>query len=328
MTYAANQKILANDYNGLLGTGTEANALNTVWASGTSRAGYGQTALTTVISPAKVAAAPWATLVSRVNSIASHQGSAITAVTAPASGGKVVALSAIPVNLTTIYNNRNNAAGQGTTYSLPVATQTTWGDRIVYTFVVSFPSGDAARYYFNAGGQIAFTFSHGTTTAGINALLNSLCSAMGTVAFSAPSSGTVNIAGTNYAGVTKVGGSGSAAAFSANAGYYAMNTSPQTIIKQLADPASSLTKYVGTFIQIDAKSNGTQGSKGDMGNILTFTVTIDEVSTQTSGLTVATGTTATLTMRPPSTTYLTNTWGILPGNPSNTITVTGSVSGS
>jgi len=328
MTYAANQKILANDYNGLLGTGSEANALNTVWASGTSRAGYGQTALPNVISTAKVAAAPWATLVSRITTIASHQGVAVTAITAPVSGGKVVALSALPTNLTTIYNNRNNAAGQGTTSATAVPTATTWGDKITYTFVVSFPSGDAARYYFNAGGQIAFNFSHGTNTAGINALLNTLCTAMGTVVFSAPSSGTVNVAGTNYSGVTKIGGSGSTSTFGTNAGYYSMNTNNQTLIKQLADPASTLTKYVGTFIQVDAKSNGTQGSKGDMGNILTFTVTIDEVSTQTSGLTVATGTTVTLTMRPPSSTYLTNTWGTLAPTANPTITVQGSVSGS
>ncbi len=323
MTYASRQKIVSGDYNSLLGTGTDANTYNTVWASGTSTAGYGQTALANVSSQTKVAASNWASLINGVTNIASHQGVAVTALTAPQTGQKIAYLSALPTNLTTIYNARNNAAAQGTTSATSVSTAGTWLDKITYTFTVTFGTADQARYFFNAGGQIKFTASHATTTAGVNQLLNALCTAMGTITLSAPSSGAITVAGVTYNGVSKIGGAGTPASTGTNLGYYGLTTNAQTIFKQLADPASSVTKYLGTFIQIDASTNGTQLSKGDNGNILTFTVTVDEVSTQNTGLhttvdTVAAGTQVTLTVCPPSTTYLSNTWG--------TPTVAGSVS--
>lgn len=323
MAYGSRNKINASDYNDLLGTGTESNKLNTVWGEGSSDAGYKQTAIST-ISGTKISASAWATLINKVSDIASHQGTAVTALTAPQSGQKIVALSALPTNLSSIYNGRKNAAAQGTTSSTNVATATTWLDKITYTFTVTFGTGENARAFFNAGGQLKFSFSHGTTTAGVNALLNSLCSAAGTVALSSPNSGSITVAGVSYNGVTKVGGSGTVTTLNSNVGYYGLTTVNQTLFKQFVDQGSGVTKYLGTFLQIEAKTNGTQLSRGDNGNILTFTITVDEVSTEATGLhttvdTVAAGTTATLTVCPPSTTYLSNTWG--------TPSVAGSVTG-
>ena len=62
------------------------------------------------------------------------------------------------------------------------------------------------------------------------------------------------------------------------------------------------------------KTNGTRGSFGDKGNIIYVATKFDQVPNGGSTLVSAVGTTASLTIRPPSSTYITNTWG----NPSVT----------
>lgn len=314
MTYATNGLIQATDFNTLVGTSpnTTSGVLNTVWSTGGTTAGYGQTAIATVAAGGTVGSAEWANLVNKTSNSASHQGTSITAVTAPSAGGTVSYLSAIPTNLTTIYNSRLNAATQGSTVPNAVASASTWSTAITFTHTVTFANGDAARYFFNSGGQLKVTCSHANTTAGINLLLNNLASNVGTVVMSAPSSGAVTIAGTSYNGITKVGGGGTAPTVSTNSGYYAMTTSNATVFTQTASTGPS--GYLGTFIRVIAKSNGTQGSNGDTGSVITLYTIWDEVP---DGLTAGTGSTTTVTVQAPETTYLGNAWG--------TITVAGSV---
>lgn len=313
MSYAQFGLIQATDYNNLVGGNpvTTSGKLNTVWATGGTTAGYGQTALANVAVGGKVAASDWANLVNKTANSASHQGTSITAVTAPASGGTITYLSAIPTNLTTIYNSRLNAASQGSTTANSVSTVSTWADKATWTHTVTFASGDAARYFFNAGGQLKITCSHPTGT-GINLLLNNLASNIGTVALSSPTSGAVTIAGTSYNGVTKVGGGGNAPTISTNRGYYALTTANASIFTQTASTGPS--GYLSTNINITVKSNGTQGTNGDTGSIITIYTTWDEIP---NGLVVSTGSTTTVTAQAPETTYLANSWGA--------ITVAGSV---
>ena len=174
MTYAQYGSIQATDYNSLVGGNpvTSSGTLNAVWATGGTTAGYGQTALANVSVGGTVAATDWANLVNRTSNAASHQGSTITSVTAPATGGTITYLSAIPTNLTTIYTNRLNAATQGSTTANAVSTASTWSNAATFTHTITFSSGDAARYFFNGGGQLKITCSHANNTAGINLLLN------------------------------------------------------------------------------------------------------------------------------------------------------------
>jgi hypothetical protein len=168
---------------------------------------------------------------------------------------------------------------------------------------VTFANGDAARYFFNSGGQLAMTVSH-PNGSGINLLLNNLCSNVGTVVLSAPSSGTATIAGTSYSGVQRVGGGGNAPTVSTNSGYYALTSSNANIYYQTASTGPS--GYLSTNINIFAKTNGTVGSNGDRGNVITITTVWDEIP---NGLTVSTGSVTTLTVRPPEQTNIANTWG-------------------
>lgn len=314
MTYAQFGTVQATDFNTLVGGNptTTANTLNATWATGGGTAGYGQTALANVSAGQSVAATgQWATLVSNTASAATHQGSSITSVTAPVAGGTITFLSAIPTNLQTIYSNRLNAASQGSTSANTVTTVSTWADKATWTHTATFANGDAARYFFNSGGQLKITMSHPSGT-GIDLLLNNLASNVGTVVQSAPSSGSITVSGVSYNGITKIGGGGNAPTISQNSGYYAMTTANANVFYQTASTGPS--SYLGTNINIFIKSNGTQGSNSDAGSVLTIYTVWDEIP---NGLTVSSGSAVTVTAQAPETTNLANTWG--------TITLAGSV---
>jgi hypothetical protein len=308
MSYAQFGTIQASDFNTLVGgdpTAT-ANTLNATWAVGSSAAGYGQTAQANVSAGQTIGASEWANLVNRTANAATHQGSSITSVTAPSAGGSITYLSAIPTNLQTIYTNRRNAATQSSTTSNAVVSGATWSSLATFTHTATFANGDAARYFFNSGGQLAITVSLANTTAGINLLLNQLCTNVGTVVLSSVTSGSATIAGTGYNGITKVGGGGNAPTISTNSGYYNLTTSNANVFYQTASTGPS--GYLSTNINIFMKTNGTVGSNGDVGNVVTIYTVWDEIP---NGLTVGTGATTTLTVRPPEVTNLANTWGTI-----------------
>lgn len=313
MSYAQYNLIEASDYNNLVGTNptTDPNKLNTVWATGGGQAGYGQTAVTTVNVGDTVAAANWATLVNNTSNAASHQGSSITSVTAPVTGGVVTFIAAIPTNLTTIYTNRGNAASQGSTLSNTVATVSAWSDYANFQHQVNFANGDAARYFFNAGGQIKMTCSH-PAGSGIDNAFNLLCAATGTVVMSGQNSGSRTIVGTSYNGITKIGGSGSPETLATDSGYFGLATGNTTIF----DQNSGTSPYTSTVdVKYLARTNGPQGSNNDNGSIVFVNTVLDYTGANGP---VSSGSSVTCTVVPPSTTYVANTWG--------TITISGSVS--
>jgi len=318
MSYAQFGTIQASDYNTLVGTNpnTSSGTLNTVWSTGGTAAGYGQTAEGTVAVGDTVTAAKWANLITKTANTAAHQGSSITAVTAPVSGNTITYNANVSTNLTTIYTSRLNAASQGSTTANSVVYGSTWTTALTFTHTVTFANGDAARYFFNSGGQLKIQCSHANSTAGINLLFNNLASNVGTVVMSAPTSGSVTISSVSYNGITKIGGGGANANVSTNSGYYAMTVSNANVFTQTASTGPG--DYLATFIRVVAKSNGTQGSNSDAGNIVTLYTIWDEVPD--GGLVVGTGSTVTVTAQAPETTNLANSWG--------TISVAGSATGS
>lgn len=316
MTYAQFGTVQANDFNTLVGGNptTTPNTLNATWATGGGTAGYGQTAVANVAAGQTVAAASqWATLVTNTASAATHQGSSITSVSAPVSGGTITYVSAIPTNLQTIYSNRLNAASQGSTTSNTATRGTTWSNQLTFTHTATFANGDAARYFFNSGGQLKLTFAQPTGTSMANAYAT-LAAACGTLVLSAPSSGTITVAGTNYTGFTKIGGSGTPSPYLTNTGYYALTSANANVFLQTTGTPAG---YTTSFINVLVRSNGTQGSNGDAGSVITITTIWDEIP---NGLSVTAGSATTLTVVAPETTNLANTWG--------TITLSGTVSGS
>lgn len=311
MTYAQNGLVEASDFNTFVGGNptSTANTLNVTWATGSGNAGYGQTAEGNVAVGDTVTAAKWANLVNKTASAATHQGSSISSVSAPVTGGTITYVSAIPTNLQTIYSNRLNAASQGSTSANTVTRGTTWNAGLTFTHTATFANADAARYFFNAGGQVKMTVAHPTGT-NINLLFFDLCSNVGTVVLSAPTSGTATISGTAYNGVTKVGGGGSTPTIDANKGFYALTTANTTLFTQTAStgPASYLSTFIRFIAKVDSNTAPT---------VLTMYTVWDEIP---DGYTVSTGSATTMTITPPETTNLANSWG--------TITLAGSQTGS
>jgi len=319
MTYSLGGLIQAADYNGFVANTVGAN-VNGIWGVGVTDSGYGQTALDTVSTAGTITATQWASLVNTISSIASHQGTTITSRSAPVAGDTITILSNLNTDLTSLTTSRGNAAASGTQFTGWSGTSSKTGATgsgstpwtITFVHTITWASAAAARYFFNAGGRIKWQV--GKTSTGTvgdtewNDLAGTLCGAI----FITGGTGTQTIAGTGYTGTTKSGGTGTPTTLATTTGWYDLTGSPTTIYKQFADTAP----YTGQYIQIDASASST---------VLTLTTTwvdpggspvgstdaITGGTATTSPATSVTGTAPTtlVTYFPPSTTYLTGSWG-------------------
>jgi hypothetical protein len=312
MTYSVGGLIQAADYNGFASTNVGAN-VNATWGTGVTSAGYGQTAIATVSAAGTVTATQWATLVNNISSMAAHQGTTITARTAPVATNLIQILAAVNTDITSCYNNRGNAAANGTqftgwsgTNSKTAATSgSPW--TITFTNTVTFASADAARYFFNAGGRIKIDVSKTSTGATgdpeWNDLANTLCGDI----FITGGDYTQTIAGTAYTGTTKVGGTGTPNTLATTTGWYDLTAGAAATIvyKQFADTAP----YTANFIQHSIAKNA--GSTALTITTLWSASDGDPITggTASSGATPGTAPTTIVTYFPPSTTYLSASWG-------------------
>lgn len=302
MTYAVGGLIQASDYNNFLTT------VNAVWSVGSGNTGYGQTAIPTVSSGSIVYASEIADLINKIANSASHQGTSLGSYidATPSPGDIIVFEPNLQTNVTAINNSRLNAATQGSTSASTITnTSISWSSSLTMTWTIAFASDNAARYFFNSGGQFAITASHPSGGAAINTTFNTIAGNLGTLVLSSPTgANTATIVGVSYTGVKKIGGGGSATVNTQN-GFYALTSSNQLLIQQ----SSSGAYYSSSVVQIYARYNGS--------GTLTVDFVWDEIP---DGVTVSTGSVGVLTTRYPESTYISNTWG--------TPTITTSISGS
>ena len=200
----------------------------------------------------------------------------------------------LSANISSIYAGRLNAAAQGSTSTTVATTVSTWTTSMTMTFTVSFNDQDSARYFFNAGGQLGLSFSHPGSDF-INNAFNLIASRFGTVWLSSPTSGSISLSSISYQGVTQIGGTTSGSNINSNLGFYALTS----VNQQIAEKYESSAYFSDSFITINARSNGV--------GVITFTVLWDEVPDAVG--TVTAGSTGTLTVKPPSTSFLADTWG-------------------
>ena len=312
MTYSAGQLIEATDYNGFVSTTAGAN-INNVWSTGSGDAGWGQSALATVSPAGTITATQWASLVNTIASMASQTNTTITSRVAPVAGNTIQILAALNTDLSNITANRQNAVANGPqftgwtgTNSKTAATATgAW--TITFVNTVTFASADAARYFFNAGGRIKIDVSK-TATGALgdpewNDLANTLCGDI----FITGGTATQTIAGANYTGTTKTGGTGSPNILLTTTGWNDLvaGAAATIVYKQFADTAP----YTSNFIQHSIAKNA--GSTALTITTLWSNPEGDAISggTASSGATPGTAPTTIVTYFPPSTTYLTESWG-------------------
>jgi hypothetical protein len=312
MAYSAGGLIEATDYNGFVSTTSGAN-VNNVWGTGSTDSGWGQSALATVSAAGTITATQWASLVNTISSMASQTGTAITSRTAPVAGNTINILAALNTDLTNITTNRLNAVANGSQYTAWTGTNSkttaTSGATWTITFVntVTFASADAARYFFNAGGRIKIDVSKTATGATgdpeWNDLANTLCGDI----YITGGTATQTIASANYTGTTKVGGTGTPTTLATTTGWYDLTPGAAATIvyKQFADTAP----YTNNFIQHSIA----KGASSDTLVITTLWSAVDgdpiTGGTASSGATPGTAPTTIVTYFPPSTTYLTASWG-------------------
>jgi len=227
----------------------------------------------------------------------------------PQTDDKIAYMSSLTGWVYLAYLAKNNAILQGTTTATTTTATLPWKDKAIFTHTVTFESPDKARYFFNAGGQIAINFGFTSpTSSAIDVMFNTLATACGTVVLSAPPFGTsATIATVTYNGTTKIGGSGTATV-ATSTGYYDLYKTPKQIFSQKA--TGTPAGYLNSTISVNASSNGTQGTHADAGSTITLQTVWDQVPNGiyvTGGST--SGVTTTVTVRYPSTSFLTNTWG-------------------
>jgi hypothetical protein len=321
MTYSTGGLIEATDFNGFVSTGSP--NINNIWSTGSTDSGWGQTALSTVSVGGTVTATNWASLVNTLASMGSQTNTTITSRSAPTAGQTISVLSAVATDIGSCNTNRSNAAAVGstsTTWTGSAAKTTATGTgtnawTITWTQTVTFPSADQARYFFNAGGRIYLTMNKSSTGVDNDADWNTFVGKVGTISFTGIA-GSKTLAGTAYTGTSRQGGTGGTqTTLSTATGWYALTAgAAATTIFQLNDDVSP---YTGDNIVITAAKNA--GS-----TVVTFVTTWNSSarsgagqSTNISGGTdtaspfSAYGTAPTVLCRfvPPSTTYLTNSWG-------------------
>jgi hypothetical protein len=318
MTYSAGGLIQATDYNGFVSTTAGAN-VNATWSTGATNSGWGQTALSTVSAGGTVTATQWASLVNTLSSMGSQTGTTITSRSAPTAGQTISVLAAVNTDLTNCYTNRGNAVGSGTqygTFSGTTSKTTATGSgtaawTITFTHTVTFPSADQTRYFFNAGGIIRINYGKSSTGTDADPDWNTLAGWCGSINLTG---GAQTIAAQAYTGTTRIGGTGGTqTTLSTATGWYSLTGSPTTIFQL----NNSTSPYSGEYIRTTATatsttvltlvttwvSDGSSGA-GTSANINGGTATSSPSTTITG-----TAPTTLVTYIPPSTTYLSNTWG-------------------
>jgi hypothetical protein len=260
---------------------------------------------------ATVTATNWATLVNTLSSAGSHTNTAITSRSAPTTGTLIEILTNVSTDINNINSNRGNAALSGSQFTSWTGTSsktTATGSgknpwTITFTHTVTWASADAARYFFNAGGRIKIDVSK-TSTGNLgdpewNDLANTLCGDI----FITGGAYSQTIAGVAYTGTTKSGGTGTPSTLATTTGWFDLTGTPTIVYKQFADTAP----YTSNFIQHSLSATAT---------VLTITTLwsnsdSDPITggTAASGATPGTAPCSIVTYFPPSTTYLSASWG-------------------
>ena len=297
MTYASTGTISATDYNTLATNGTN---IGDHWGVGTASAGLGQStsAIAAVAASNSVTATQWTGLIQTINSCLNHEGQTAITPTSVTAGNTATYYATITTGSALAYTQRGTTgvaltAGTATNTAFASAWGTTGSRSLVFTQTATFASADAARYFFNAGGNIQLTFTRtGGSATTRNTEWAQLCTDCGTIKF-------------GYKNTTKTGGAGTPTTLlnANNGGYWAGTGAYVVHFKQLDNVANYSTNY----IQVEYYWSGTTSNGGyPVLNLKTTWVNV-WVNSWQDGVD-GTATTSILA-NSPATTYLTNSWG-------------------
>jgi hypothetical protein len=301
MAYSIGDNILDDHYNGFV------NDINAIWGTASGNTGYGQgSALSTTSAGASITATQWETMLSKIETIGSHQSTSGVDHATISAGASIAAITDLATDISTVTTNRGNLHAHGTDITANSNNTTTWNTHTTFTATSTFASDANAKEFFNAGGLIGINFTNQLGGSGSKDTgWGNLISAFGTVWLtSAGSSGpatSVTLAGTSYQGTDKKGGSGSVTTES-NTGFYNLTSLYTETFKQYdstylytSNYITCRYKYASNIVSVEVKLFDNANTSGNPG------ATQDE----TINLNIQ----CNLTIRQPSTTYISNSWG-------------------
>lgn len=308
MSYGSGNVITAADYNMLAGllNAIYGDVNNGTIAFSTASFGYGQHNVLPVITGDTITATQWTALFQVLYACTTHQGLTPGIVPNSAVVGNIITAYNGLQGLLGIINGTNNIGGGSngnniTSNALQVVngqyTLTTGGVRVtnsrhntkpwhskVYCEIMAmFASYDDARYFFNAGGQIKFSFSSVNNGTGPNAEENTLWANLlaniGTVTF-----GNISVPGTPAISTNQVPGTAMSPAPTfvvSPIGFYDLSNNYQEIFSAtVTDTPFVISTHSCTTtasVHIKARSNVGFGSTG----MFRFLVEFDNVSIDT-----------------------------------------------
>jgi len=270
MAYQQGGVITYTDFNNIVGANpvNTRGVFNTVWGIGNGDTGYGQSFSQSASQGGTVTATQWGTLINSINNMSKHQSSGgVTPaqISTVAPGNVITYLGSIGTALNTLYDNRLSAASQGSTVQSsgfswnPNSGSNPAAISVTNTRTVSFASGDAARYFFNAGGKLNFVTTGVSNNDGqgrsadiVNLVQNNLGSVNG---FGAHSNG----------GKT---GSGGTVSQNLNQGYYESHSTDDQSVVYIT---STNYPYSGDWTALNVYTSAQNASgNGDKGATLYF----------------------------------------------------------
>jgi hypothetical protein len=313
MTYGQGQTILASDFNAFYGPtsagGTSGSNLLDIWATGSGDKGWGQSTVANPAIGSTVSATEWAALVANTATAGQQTGVTTTSRTpAPTSGNVILAFTSFTTDLTNITAARGNAVGSGTLVntggtSAPIAESTNAaGWNMTFTQTLTFANANAQRYFWNAGGILQLTMSKTGTSTDKDPDWNTFVGTVGTISFvGRVNSNSQSINGATYPGTSRTGGSGTPT-IASTTGWY--NLTPGAAATQIYTITDGVSPYTGDTITVKAAVNSG-------GTVTTITTVWHDNGYSGAGKnnSVSAGGAVTLAFIPPSTTYLTNSWG-------------------
>jgi hypothetical protein len=268
MTYASGANIEALDYNFFVGgpTANVVGQINTVLSTGKGNAGYGQTTVANVGVNTTVTDAQWTTLINAINTVRKHQsGAGFSNIKPYFAGTRINDNADVNRNLSEAHLYRLSAAATSTVIGSNFASTFTLATTVnAQTFnltrTATFANANAARYFWNAGGQLKLVFVSFTNNDGTQRSAD-----LGNLAVN--NVGTKAVKAVDCVARTGTGGRLSID-LTTDAGYYARTASNVA----LTQVYSTQDRYTDDTILIYGKTNGTQGSNLDNGTVFSFGV--------------------------------------------------------
>jgi len=308
MAYTSGGLIQAQDYNWLAWGGntsgtytTSVNNLAVVWGVGDGTYGWGQdvSAFSTVSASNTVTAAQWSGLVYHVNKALGHTGDTQLASGSNigiTSGATITSFANVSTAIGTITTNRLSFGAQGSTTTggnIDDSISTAGALTASYDVKVTFASTDAARYFFNAGGELQYRVD--TVSGGGNGRESSVDRLID------------GIGGVNYKAQDNGGRTGSGITLNTNTttiGYYDQTTSFQTLVAVTDTTAA----YTSNTASLQVRTDDATTTRNSKGATVVFRINLS-VTDKTWDDTLSMTLRHRVDIKNPETTYLATSWG-------------------